>query len=104
MPRFVADFDADHAEAAFAEGAGLGALDLDRDRGGLPRLEIPELPNAQVAVAPWYVEEEVPNGADARFRGGFGGFRADAFQRAQSLVEDAGAGPVDGGVEELGAA
>src|SRR5690349_20987651 len=43
MPRSIADFDADHAEAAFAERARLGALDFDRDRGRLSRGEIAQL-------------------------------------------------------------
>jgi hypothetical protein len=101
---FVADFDADHAEAAFAEGAGLRALDFDRDRGGLSRLEIPELADAQIAVTPRDVEEEVTDGANASFRCGFSGLGTDALQCAQSLVEDARPRPVDGGVEKLGAA
>jgi hypothetical protein len=99
----VADFDADHAQAAFAERAGLGALDFDRDSCGLAGLEISELSDPQVAVAARDVEEEIADGADAGCGCRFGGFRADAFEGPQALVESARAGPVDGGVEELGA-
>src|SRR3954454_17195259 len=103
VARVISDFDADHLEATFAEGARLGPLNFDRDGGGLPGLEISELADAQIAVTARNVEEQVPDGADACPGGGFGGFRADALEGAETLVEDAGAGPVDGGVEELGA-
>ena len=44
------------------------------------------------------MEKEVADGADAGFGGRLGGLRADAFEGAQPLLEDAGARPVDGGV------
>jgi hypothetical protein len=77
---FVADFDADHAEAAFAERAGLGALDFDRDRGRLSRAEVPQLADAQIAVTPRDVEEEVADRSDTGFSCCFSGFRADALE------------------------
>jgi len=101
VTRFVADFDADHTETAFAEGAGLGALNFDCDRCGLAGLEVPELSNAEIAVAPRDVEEEVADGADAGFGRCFSGLRTDAFQCAQALLEDARAGPVDRGIEQI---
>jgi hypothetical protein len=67
-------------------------------------LEVAELPDPQIPVASGDVEEEVGDGAEAGCGGGFGGLGADAFEGAEALGEDAGAGPVDGGVEELGAA
>jgi hypothetical protein len=103
VARFVAYFDADHAEAAFAEGARLGALDFYCDGGRLAGLEISQLPYSEIAVAPGDVEEEVAYGADAGFGGGFGGFRADASQRPQPLLQHARARPVDGGVQQGGA-
>ncbi len=80
----VADFDADHAQAAFAERAGLGSLDLDLDGRRLAGLEVAQLADAQVAVATGDVEEEVADGAEARLGGGFGGFRADALEGAEA--------------------
>jgi hypothetical protein len=98
---FIADFDADHAKAAFAEGAGLRAEYLYRDSCGLSGLKVTQLADTQIAVPPRDVEEQVADGADARFRGCFSSFGPHALQRAQALVEDAGAGPVDGGVEQV---
>jgi len=100
---FVAYFDADHAEAAFAEGAGLGALDLYLDSCGLSRLEITQLPDPQIAVASRNVEEEVADGADAGFGCRFGRFRTDPFQGTEALLQDARAWPVNGGVEQVAA-
>jgi hypothetical protein len=96
----VTDFDADHAQATFAEGPRLFALDFDLNGGGFSRGDVSQLPDPQIAVAARDVEEEVADGAQARGSCCFSGFRADAFQRAQALVEDAGTGPVDRGVEE----
>lgn len=81
----------------------MGALDLYLDSCRLSGLEVAQLPYAEVAVAVGDVEEEVADGVDACFGGGFGRFRADAFQRAQSLLEDARARPVDGRGEQVGA-
>jgi hypothetical protein len=81
----------------------LFALDFDLDGGGLARADVTQLSDPQVAVAPRNVEEEVADSAEAGGGRGFGGFRADAPQRAKPLLEDAGAGPVNGSVEKLGA-
>jgi hypothetical protein len=76
----VADFDADHPQPAFAEGAGLRALHLDLDRRRLTRLDRSQLPYAQVAVAARDAVEEIADGVDTGFRGGFGELGTDAFQ------------------------
>jgi hypothetical protein len=48
-------------------------------------LEIAQLADAEIAVAPGDVEEQVPDGADAGFGCGLGGLGAYAVQRAQAL-------------------
>ncbi len=55
-------------------------------------------------MAIWEAKEDVGDGADAGFGGGRGELGADAGEGLDRGVEDAGAGPVDGGVAELGAA
>jgi hypothetical protein len=92
---FVAYFDADHAEAAAAERAGLAALDFDLDRGGFAWLDVAQLADAEVAMPAGDVEEEVADGSQARRCRGFGGLRADALEGAEADLEDAWPGPVD---------
>src|SRR5215203_287126 len=97
----VAYFDAHHAQAAFAEGSGLGALDLNGDGRGFAWLEVPQLTDPQIAMAAGDPVEEVTDGLDSRLRSGFRRFRTDPLEGAEADLEDAGAGPVDGGAEQV---
>jgi hypothetical protein len=49
-------------------------------------LEVSELSDPEVSVAPWDVEEEVGDGAEAGFGCGFGSLRADALESGETLV------------------
>jgi hypothetical protein len=100
VARFVAYFDADHAQAAAAEGAGLGAQHLYLDGRGFAWFQRSQLTDAQVTVAAGDAVEEVADGADSGRSRGLGGFRPDALQGAQANVEDARTRPVDWGVEQ----
>ena len=101
---FVAHFDPEDRQTPFAEGARLGAEDLDQDRGRFAGFKRRQLPHLAVAVAVRDAVEEVADGADPGFRGRLGQFRADPVEDLNRRVEDAGAGPVDRGVAKVGAA
>jgi hypothetical protein len=81
MPSVIANFDADHPQPAFAKRPRLGPLDLDKNRGGLPRLKGPKLPNPQIPMPPRNVEQQIPDSPYPGFGGRFGSFRPNSLQR-----------------------
>ncbi len=86
------------------KGRGFDPEDFDQDRAGLAVFEIAQGLDSSIAVAMREAVEDVADGVDAGFGRGGGELGADAGEASDRDLEDAGAGPVDGGAEEVGAA
>jgi hypothetical protein len=100
----VADFDAGDGHTAFAERARLTAENFNQNGAGLTLFECRQRLDLAVAVAVGEAEEDVGDGAEAGFGRRGGELGTDSVEGLDRGSEDAGAGPVDGGVAELGAA
>jgi hypothetical protein len=97
----VTDLDREDREAATTEGSRRVGEHLDADRGLLPDLQIADGENSSVSMAVRDAIEQISDGRNPGVGRSLGETGADALERLQRRVKDAGTRPMDRGVKEL---